>query len=455
MNTGGGRSSRLLLVAVSSGSVLNPLNSSMIAVALVDITRAFKLSFAGASWLISAYYLASAVGQPVMGRLGDLIGRRRVFLAGLVVVGLSGLAAAVAPTFGLLVAARVVQACGSSALYPAGVGILREADVDRRAQALGVMSIVASVSAAIGPTIGGALVGWQGWPTIFLVNLPAVAVSLALALIALPRDDRPWISPGALLRQFDLPGAGCFSAALAFLLAFLVSLHDSPAWWALGLSILAAVVLGYVERRRDRPFLDLAALRANRVLVGVYAGQALANFVFYAIFFGIPSYLQAARGDGAETAGLIMMPITVLAVVTTPFAARLVDRHGSQLVLSAGSVALVAGALVLLAVRPGLSDAGIAGLLALTGIGVGCTNLALQTAMYDAAPAAEMGAASGLFQTARYIGTMLAAGTLGVVFGERIDAAQLHQLALILGAAAVMLTVSTLRRPRPVRLAPR
>lgn len=428
--------------------MLNPLNSSMIAVALVDITRDFGLSFAGASWLISAYYLASAVGQPVMGRLGDLIGRRRVFIAGLLVVGLSGLAAAVAPSFGLLVAARVVQACGSSALYPAGVGILRETDVERRAQALGLLSIVASVSAAVGPTIGGALVGWQGWPTIFLVNLPAVAVSLALALIALPRDEKPPVPVRLLMRQFDLPGAGLFSAALGFLLVFLVSLHDHPSWWALALSVLAAAVLVAVERRRERPFLDLAALRVNRVLVGVYAGQALANFVFYAIFFGVPSFLQEARGDGAETAGLIMMPITVLAVVTTPIAARLVDRHGSQLVLSAGAVVLVAGALSLLAVRPGLADAGIAGLLAITGIGVGCTNLALQTAMYDAAPAAEMGAASGLFQTARYIGTMIAAGTLGVVFGEHINAAQLHQLALILGAAAVVLTGSTLRSAR-------
>jgi MFS family permease len=186
----GGRpaSRTALLVTVACGTLLNPLNSSLIAVALANIRDDFALSFADAAWLISAYYLASAVGQPVLGRLADLFGRRRLFVSGLLVVAVASALAPLAPTFEWLVVLRVVQALGSSTLFPAGMGIIRAFVTDRQGQALSVLSVFSSVSAGFGPTLGGYLVAWASWPAIFLVNLPFAALALVLALRVLPRD---------------------------------------------------------------------------------------------------------------------------------------------------------------------------------------------------------------------------------------------------------------------------
>src|SRR5438067_4832320 len=208
-----------LVGAVTAGTLLNPLNSSMIAVALVPLQSDFKVSVAVASWLISGFYLAAAVAQPLMGRLADQFGARRVFGAGLLLVGMASALAPLSPAFGWLVAFRVLQACGTSAAYPAGLAMIRARSGDPRgkapAAALGAMAIAASVSAALGPPLGGFLVGLAGWPAIFLVNVPVTAVGLVLARRWLPADTAPGlVTRGAppshatirtVLRVVDVP----------------------------------------------------------------------------------------------------------------------------------------------------------------------------------------------------------------------------------------------------------
>jgi len=442
-----------LLAAIASGTLLNPLNSSMIAVALVDLAHHFELDFATASWLISAYYLASAVGQPLSGRLADVHGRKRVFVAGLTLVGLASLAAPVAPGFAALIAVRVIQAAGSSALYPAGLGILRSTIRERQGSALGVLSIFASVSAAVGPTLGGYLVGWQGWRAIFLVNLPMVSISLALATRVLPADPPRAPREGGLLRRLDPPGALLFAAALVALLWFLLSLDRGVDWWALPLGLAAGAAFVVVERRTSEPFLDLQALRANTRLLRVYGQFALVNVVFYSVFFGVPSFLQEAKGLSAEQAGLVMLPIAGLGVLTTPLAGRAIDRSGPRPVVVAGSIFMAAGALALLAIGNGTSTVATAGLLAVLGVSAGLNNLGLQASMVAAAPPEQIGSASGLFQTSRYLGTILSASLLGLAFGQHIDAQSLHVLAVVLAAlSAGIVAITVAGRER--RLAP-
>lgn len=443
-----------LLATIASGTLLNPLNSSMIAVALVDLARHFRLDFSSASWLISAYYLASAVGQPLSGRLADLHGRKRVFLTGLALVGVASLAAPFAPSFGALVAVRVVQAAGSSALYPAGLGILRSAIRERQASALGVLSIFASVSAGVGPTLGGYLVGWQGWRAIFVVNLPLVALSLPLAARVLPRDPpQPRRPPGGAFRRLDPAGAVLFAAALVALLWFLLSLDRGVAWWALPLALAAGAAFAAAERRTADPFLDLRALRANTRLLRVYGQFALVNVVFYSVFFGVPSFLQEAKGLSAEQAGLVMLPIAGVGVITTPLAARAIERAGPRPAVVAGSLCMTAGTLALLAIGNATSELATAGLLALLGVSSGLNNLGLQAAMVEAAPHEQIGSASGLFQTSRYLGTILSASLLGLAFGQRIDAHRLHLLAIALAALSglIVLFTATGRERRPRR----
>jgi MFS family permease len=306
----------------------------MIAVALLTLRADFRVSTTTATWLISGFYLAGAIGMPLMGRLADQFGPRRIFSLGLLLVGLTGALAPVAPTFGWLLLIRIVQAFGTAAAYPAGLAIMRARDRRGRAPAgaLGAVSVASSVSAALGPVLGGGLVALAGWPAIFLVNVPVTVVGLVLARRWLPADPGPRVASGgaalpwwAAWRTLDLPGVALFSGVLAGVLGFLLSLSARPLWSLLPCAVLAAILLLLRERRVSSPFLDVRLLAANRPLVGVYAQFAAVNLVFYAVFFGLPLWLEEARRFAPDTAGLLLLPVAGVGVLVTP-PRRTLDR---------------------------------------------------------------------------------------------------------------------------------
>jgi MFS family permease len=441
---GGGR--RLLVAAVATGAVLNPLNSSMIAVALIDIQHDLGVSFADVSWTISAFYLGSAIGQPVLGRMGDIYGRRRAFLAGLSIMGAASALAPLAPTLGCLIAARVAQAVGSSAVYPAGIGIIRHSVSERQTQALGVLSIFALTSAALGPTVGAWLVGWHGWRAVFLVNVPVVATAFVLAYVALPRDARaPRRRAGdpGVARRVDVGGVGLFSATLFCLLWFLLSIEATPAWWALAAA--PAALAGFVARELSarEPFIDLRALTAAPRLTFVYAQFAAVNVIFYAVYFGIPSYLQAGRAFSVQKTGLIMLVLAAIGALSVPVARRLIERRGLWPALLSGVLLLAAGSSLLLTFGDDTPTAWIVCVLAVIGVSIGFTTLGLQSELHRTAPPEGISGASGLFMTSRYVGTILSTGLLGAVFGSTIGTDQLHLAAWMLALLAGLIVLAT------------
>jgi MFS family permease len=437
---------RALLAAIACGTLLNPLNSSMIAVALTRLQADLDLTFRNASWLIAAYYLASAIGQPVMGRLADAFGHRRLFAVGLVIVAAASVAGALAQSLAALIAARCVQGVGSSALFPAGMGMLRHAITDRRAQAIGVVSIFSSTAAALGPTLGGVLVALQGWQAILLVNLPFVAVALALTA-RLPADPPRGAGERMTLGALDPGGVVLFALGVGFALAFLQSLQASVLWWALPVALAAAAAFAVRERRAARPFIDVRALAANRALTGVYGRFALVNVVFYSVFFGVPAFLEQARGMSPEGAGAAMLALAGLSVLVTPVAARVSDARGPRPVLLAGCALMVAGVAGLLLVG---RDTPLVLLLVVLGVLGCCTDLnsvSLQVALQRAARPEEVASASGLFMTARYTGTMLSSALLAVAFARTVGPGELHALAL--GLVALSLVALTLAARAP------
>ncbi len=447
-----------LVGAVMAGTLLNPLNSSMIAVAVLSLSGAFRVSTVTATWLISGFYLAGAIGMPLMGRLADQFGPRRIFSLGLLLVGLTSALAPLAPAFGWLLALRIVQAFGTVAAYPAGLAIIRARDHRGRtpAAALGAISVASSVSAALGPVLGGGLVALAGWPAIFLVNVPVIVVGLVLARRWLPADPasrpalggaaRPW---WAALRALDLPGVALFSALLAGALGFLLSLSTRPLWPLLPLAVLAALLLLRRERRVPSPFLDVRLLAANRPLVGVYAQFAAVNLVFYAVFFGLPLWLEEARRFAPGTAGLLLLPVAGVGVLATPLAARLIDRSGPRLSLIVGAVLLLAGSLLLLLFDAATPVWALLAVGAILGVPNGFNNLGLQAALYEAAPAAQMGAAGGLFQTFRYMGAILSTALIGLVLGPRATSESLHALAVVSAVVSALLVVTSILTQRP------
>nr|HET6902500.1 MFS transporter [Ktedonobacteraceae bacterium] len=452
-----------LVGAVLVGTLLNPLNSSMIAVVLILIQVHFRISVASVSLLLSSFALAAAIAQPLMGRFSDLFGPRHVFCTGLLVVGVVSALAPFAPAFGWLIALRMLQALGTSAAYPAGLAIIRAADPHGKAPAgtLGAISITSSVSVALGPVLGGFLALLAGWPAIFLVNVPITAVGLLLAWRWLPADATAGLATmGAsrsrlavvqtVLKMIDVPGIVLFSGMLASLLAFLLSLSSGPVWLLPPVAVLAAVLLVLRERGVAEPFLNVRMLAANRPLIGVYAQFAGVNIVFYAVFFSMPLWLEQARGFGSGLSGLLLLPISGVGVLATPLAARLINRFGPRPALIIGAFTLTVGSLLLLVCNASTPVSVILAVGVVLGIPNGFNNLGLQAALYEHAPANQMGAASGQFQTFRYVGAILSTSLLGTT----VSSDDLHSIAAILAVISGLLLVASMRTLRSTKTAP-
>lgn len=429
-----------LATAVMPGTLLNPLNSSMIAVALVGIEHDFHSGVGAVTWLISAFYIAGAVGQPLMGKLADRFGPRRVFVTGLALVGFVAALAPLAPNLGLLIAARVLLALGTSVAFPCAMAMFRACLPGPTPQsALGAVAAANSASAAFGPVVGGFLVSWWGWQAIFLVNLPVTLIGIVLALARLPKTPGGGGGGHGVLREMDTPGIGAFVLTLIGLLGFLLSLENGPTWTLIPLAVLGGLALVWRELRAVTPFIDIRMLGANRALLSVYVQYTLVSIVFYASFFSLPMWLEEVRGDDTRTAGLLMLPLAGVSVLAMPAASALIRRAGVRASLLAGSSALLIGSLGLQLFGASVPVWLLVVVTALLGVPNAFNNLGLQAALYQTAPAETMGTASGLFQTFRFIGSILSSSVIGLLFGSAVDTSGLHAISWVMVTLSVLL----------------
>jgi MFS family permease len=446
---------RRVLAAILLGTVLNPINSSMIAVALVSIRDDFDVSIVALSWLISSFYLVAAVFQSVLGRLVDQLGPRRLQCLGFGLIVVAGVLGPLAPSFGWLIAARLLLAIGTSAGFPAGLALLRNASGGQPPApgTLAAITIAGSTSAGLGPVIGGGLVALAGWEAIFLVNVVVGVVALPLSLRWLPRDPQHagGVDLAVVRRIVDLPGIAAFTVMLASVLALTLSLVGDPLWWLAPVALLGAGALFVSDRRREDPFLDVQMLAANRPLLGVCVQYMLVNFVAFGVFFGVPLWLEAARGYSSGVTGLLVAPLAGVAVFATPVAARIVARSGVRPALLAGACAMVAGTLLLQTFSGETAIWAIVAVTVVLGIPIGFNNLGLQSALYGVSDPERTGAAAGLFQTCRFIGAVLSTSLLGIVFSDGVDSDGLHEIALILAGVSVVVLLGSLMGRRVVR----
>lgn len=444
-----------LIGTLALGTSLNPLNSSMIAVALAQLQTDFRVGVATSSWLVSAFYIGAAVGQPLMGRLVDQLGARRMFMAGLVLVLVASVLTPFVPGFWWLVGLRVVQAFGTSTAYPSALVLIRAATPGDRAPTagLGAITVANSSCAALGPVLGGFLVSAAGWQAVFLVNVPFTVAGLLLGWRILPRQTREQRaegrSSGRLLTDLDLPGVALFSATMVTLLLGVLSFATTPRWWLLVVAVVVGLALVLRERAAASPFLDVRGLVANRALTSVLVQQGVINLVFYCTFFALPLWLERVRGYSSDVAGLFILPVAGLGVLTVPVAARLVRARGSRasLLLGSGVLLVATGAVQLLGdTTPALLVVAFGLLL---GVPNGFNNLGLQTALYESAPGGRTGSAGGLFQTFRYLGAMTATAIIGVVLDRNLSSSGLHELGFVMTGAAVLVLALALLVRRP------
>ncbi len=436
--------------------MLNPLNSSMVGVALVAVHDDFHVSLGTSTWLISAFYLTGAVGQPLMGRLADLLGARRVFLTGVIVAGAVCAVAPFSPGFGWLVAARALQALGTATAFPAGLGLIRATSGNRvPAQALAVLSVAASSSAALGPTVGGFLLSLVGWQGIFLVNVPVCIAATVLGFRWLPAPP-PADASGAGFAAIDLPGVALFAATLVPVLGALLTLGSPESWVLMALVPVAAVLLAVREQRSPSPFFDIGLLRRNPAIIGVFLQFAATTFIFYSFFFGLPVWLEQAGHRDARTAGLLVLPLTGIGILATPLATRMIGAIGPRWPLVIGSGFMLAGSGLILTLGAGSPVVLILAVMFVLGVPNGFNNLGLQAALYAVTPGERISWAAGQYQTFRYIGATLAAAVLGTVFRQEATTSGLHSIALMLAAVSAVLVVTsaaTRRGSAPRRLA--
>ncbi len=426
------------------GSVLNPVNSSMIAVALVPIAVAFGAPPSETAWLVTGLYLATAVGQPVVGRLIDVYGPRRLFLAGAALVGLGGLLGSLAPSIVVLVAARVLLGLGTCAGYPAAMYLIRsEAARTGRDSPAGVLTILAVATqtiAVVGPTFGGLLIGLGGWRAVFAVNVPLTLACLTLGAWRLPRTPAERQREASLARTIDLAGIALFTLTLVALLLFLT--HPEPGvWFLVPVTVIGAAGLAWWELRAGSPFLDLRLLGGNRPLLATYARALLTAVTSYALLYGYTQWLEQGRGLSPSVAGLVLLPIFASGVVVSTVTGRSRQIRGKLLVGATTQVVMSA----LLLLLGGDSPIWLLVVIALVaGVPQGLNNLANQNAVYYQADPARVGSSAGLLRTFFYLGAIVASTAGGVFFVHGADTPGMHRLAVFMLVAAVLFVVVTM-----------
>ncbi|MET1249433.1 MFS transporter [Sporolactobacillus sp. STCC-11] len=433
------KSHTAFMAAILSGSVLNPLNSSMIALALHSIQQDYHLTFATVSWLVSAFYLVSAVGQPVAGKAGDLIGRRKLFLGGLMLSALSCFFAPIASTFFLLLIMRLLQAVGNSTIYPSNVALVHQSvSHEKQGSALAALAICASVMTAFGPTVGGFLIVWGGWPTIFYVNFPFIVVSLVLGLIVFPKDikNRSYRFKN-FMRQLDIPGIMLFSISIIGLLWFLLTIKEHVTYWAIFAGLIAAVLFIWRESKIRDPFIDLHLLKMNHRLTLVYLLFILLNVANYCLFYGMPAFFQSGMHLGIRASGAMMLTMSMASVAASLITGQRIDHLGAAAPLKLGALLTASGSLLLMIVAFDRSLLLIGLFLLLIGCGYGIGNVALQTMMLRESPEEMVGTSAGLFQTCRFIGSISASAVLGVVFARTITSTDFLILTWVLAAVSI------------------
>ncbi|MFT3659887.1 MAG: MFS transporter [Gordonia sp. (in: high G+C Gram-positive bacteria)] len=449
------------MAGLATGTILQPVNSTMIAIGAVAIGAQFGNPGA-ISWVISAMYMATAVCAPMSGRFGAVFGARKVFLAGLVLVVAGSLIGMLAPSIGWLIAAYAVIGAGIAVHMPNSMTIVRGyAERHRRStgNAIAVLTVCGQTMAALGPTLGGLLIGAFGWHSILWVNIPVAAVS-AIAILSIDVGDvgdKTEAAGGFLrtVRGFDLLGVVLFVLSLTPTIFFLISLRGEPAWWAAAVATVAFAVFVAVERRADDPFLDVRALRANRPLRATLVRTVVLYTCFYLVFFGIPQWLQNARGMTATEAGLTMLPVAAVSGVMTFVGAAVYQRFGARVTLVIGTSSfLVGGILLALVERSSTPLSVILIVAAILGIPQGFNIIGNQNLVNASTSPDEVGAATGMYRTMAFVGANLAVAVLTLTAGHEFDDAGIQRTGWLIAAVTALVLVGVVvsrnMNPKPL-----
>jgi EmrB/QacA subfamily drug resistance transporter len=424
-----GRYKWLVLGTVALGTLMSTIDSSVVNIALPVISQQFHAGVTTVIWVTVAYLLTVTVLLLTFGRLGDLVGRQRIFGLGMLVFTVGSALCGLSGSVGQLILFRVVQAAGAAMMFANSGAIVTAAfPPTERGRALGITGSVVSTGLTIGPSLGGLLLDWAGWRSIFYINLPIGLIGL-LAMRFLLRPDEP----AAERPRFDFVGSILLGVGL---LAFTLALTqgDQVGWGSplisggLSLAVVALVAFVWQERRAAQPMVDLNLFR-NRLFTAANVAGFL-NFVAgFTNVLLMPFYLQQLKGFSPSHAGLIMTAVPLTTMFVAPVSGWLSDRFGSVGLSSTGLTINAVGLWWLSRLGQEASSADVTLRLVLMGFGNGLFQSPNNSAIMGSVPRARLGVASSFIALVRNLGMVTGMAVAGAMFDGRKSAYQAQGLA--------------------------
>jgi EmrB/QacA subfamily drug resistance transporter len=407
-----------VMLSVAMGTFLCTIDGSIVTVSLPTLEKTWHTSFATVQWVVVAYLLVITSLMLGMARLGEMYGKKRVYMPGMVIFTGASVLCGLSPTVEFLIGFRALQGIGAAMIMSLGMAIVTEAfPPSERGRALGIMGTVVSVGISIGPTLGGLLIGTVGWRAIFLVNLPVGLIGLYLVRLNVP-DYRP---PSG--QRFDRMGAAVLFVTLAMFASGLTFGPDTG-WDDLRiLGLLIGSVVGlfaflYVESHAAYPMVDLRLFR--NLLFSISLMTGFIGFIVITGMFVLPFYLEIVKGYDVKHVGLFQTVVPIMLGITAPIAGSLSDRYGSRGISLIGLIIMVVGCWTISTIKMDTSALGYIIRVLPLGLGAGLFQSPNNSAIMGSVPRERLGVASGLLSLSRTLGQVTGMPVIGAIFASRV-----------------------------------
>jgi EmrB/QacA subfamily drug resistance transporter len=396
------------------------LDNTVVNVALPSIQRDLHAQISQLEWVVNGYTLTFAVLIATGGRLGDIFGRRLMFLAGVIIFALTSATAGLAQDTTMLIGSRAIQGIGAALMMPATLSIITHAfPASERGKAIGTWAGVSALALSIGPVVGGALTEYVSWRAIFFINLPVAAGAVAATVFAVreSRDD-------SVGRTVDYPGVVALTTGLT---AIVLALIEGNKWGWTSTGIIGLLVGGFValaifvaiELRVKAPMVDFSLFK-TRQFIGSNLVAFIITFAMMGTFFFMAIYLQDILGYGALEAGVRFLPTTMVIAVIAPIAGRLSDRFGPVWPMSTGLAVLTVSMYLFAQIDVGTTYSGLLVPFILMGMGIAMVMSPMSTAAMNAVSVLKAGVASGVLQMSRMVGASVGVAATGAIFQSKL-----------------------------------